>query len=279
MREDQDEAGFDNHVAALRSVADVATQHGAILTFEFSNTFLDGVMAWNSTIIDELRHMGHGTGVHADVGGQGVPSRVEMARQLTRIRGKAESLGVDTRHVSGVCSAGPWVDAVRDAGFQSVNGVVEYCALALDAAYVPSTWGLEQCVSPFACHGPLDVSDDILLYPYFADGSADFIVPKESGLVIMIGASGSTPICRAEGESGGCTGNADDLPFIDQELQHYLDTRDSTRIANLSMSWSIGSVPDEDFANEFFSLFDVAVASGEAIWMSNGDIGQMVIDS
>lgn len=269
---------FDRHVGAITSFAEIAQDHGAIVTFEFSEVFLDAVNEWGSSVIDDLKALGQATAIHADVGGQGEPSLEEMVEDLERQRAKAEPLGVDLRHVSGVCSRGPWVEAVMAAGYQSVNGPVEYCALSLDPSVVPSDWDLEGCTTPAECHGPLQVDDELVIHPYFIDSSSDFILPKESGLVFMIGDSGSTAICKAESGEGPCVGDSADIPLVEQTLEHYLDNRDPDRVGALSMSWSIGSIPNMRFVEDYFSVFDDAVASGQARWASNGDIGQAVLD-
>lgn len=270
---------FDRHVNAILSFAEIANRHGAIATFEFSEVFMDAVKNWQSTVIDELKALGQATAVHADVGGQGDPSLDEMVRDLTRQRRKAESLGIDTRHVSGVCSRGPWVEAVIQAGYVSNNGPVEYCALSLDPSLIPSDWDLTRCDTPATCHDQLKVDIDLIVHPYFVDSSSDFIEPKESGLVFMIGDSGSTAICKAEPEAGQCVGDDDDIPFVQATLDQYLQSRDPAKIAVLSMSWSIGGVPTPEFVESYFSVYDDEVASGRAVWMSNGDIGQLIADS
>ena len=279
QQEARDEDQFDRHVEAITSFAEIAADHGAILTMEFSAVFLDAVVKWNSNVIDDLKSMGHGTAVHADVGGQGEPTLDEMVEDLERQRAKAEPLGVDLRHVSGVCSKGPWVEAVIAAGYQSNNGPVEYCALSLDPSVVPSDWDLSGCTNPSVCHGQLKVDQDLIVHPYFIDSSSDFIIPKDSGLVFIIGDSGSTAPCKAEAEGERCVGNSADIPYIEETLQEYLDARDPDRVAVLSLTWSIGTIPNDAFVDEVFSVYDDVVASGQAKWMSNGDIGQAVLNA
>lgn len=277
--EARDQDLFDRHVDAILSFAEVANRHGAIVTFEFSEVFMDAVTNFRSSVIDDLKSLGQATAVHADVGGQGDPSLQEMVRDLTRQRRKADGLGVDTRHVSGVCSRGPWVEAVIEAGYISNNGPVKYCALSLDESVRPADWDLSRCTTPSVCHDQLKVDNDLIVHPYFIDSSTDFIVPKESGLVFMIGDSGSTAICKAENGEGKCVGDDDDIPFVQATLDHYLQSRDPAKIAVLSMSWSIGGVPTPEFVESYFSVYDDEVASGRAVWMSNGDIGQLILDS
>ena len=117
------------------------------------------------------------------------------------------------------------------------------------------------------------------MHPYFIDSSSDFIIPKESGLVFIIGDSGSTAPCKAEAEGERCVGNSADIPYIEETLQEYLDARDPDRVAVLSLTWSIGTIPNDAFVDDVFSVYDDVVASGQAKWMSNGDIGQAVIDA
>jgi len=279
MEEAENEAMFDRHVAGLLKMAEIAGEHGAVFTFELSDVFLDAVIAWDSDVVDRLHALGHGTGVHADVGGRGDPAFEGLVAPLVRMRNKASSLGVDTRHVSGICSRGPWVEAAVEAGFQSTNGAVEYCATSLAADMVPDSWDLSGCTSPAACHGQLQVGADLRIHPYLVDTSTDFLAASESGLVLMIGNSGETVVCAAEGETGGgCVGDDADLPFTATLLDEFLDGRDPIRVAALTMSWSVGSIPDEGFVMRFVVVFQAAVAAGDAVWASNGDIGQAALD-
>lgn len=275
QKEARDQEQFNRHVDALLVTARAAHDGGAIFSFEFSDVFMDAVRKWNSTVIEDLKALGHGTGVHADVGGQGNPSQAEMVSQLSAMKRKAEALGVDTRHVSGVCSRGPWVEAVIEAGFQSTNGAVEYCALSLDP--IPADWDLSPCTDPSKCHGQLRVSDDLKIHPYFISSSKTFISPSTNGLVFMLGDSGSTVVCKAEesARTGKCVGKSDDLPLMQAVVDSFVAQRDPKRVASLSMSWSIGSIPDESFVREFVALFDPYVANGSAEWMSNGDVGEL----
>lgn len=280
-QESRDEAQFDRHVDAIMDFAQIANEAGAIATFEFSEVFMDGVIAWDSTVIEDLKALGQGTAVHADVGGQGDPTQAEMVEDLVRQRDKAKDLGVDVRHVSGTCSRGPWVEAVLEAGYQSNNGPVEYCALSLDESVLPEDWDLSGCTTPSVCHGALKVEDTLKVHPYLIDSSSDFIIPKDSGLVFMIGDSGSTAVCKAEEASDRCAGVGDDadLPFIKDVLDSYLELREPGKVAALSLSWSIGTIPDSGFVRDYFEVYRSSVEAGEAIWMSNGDIGQAVLDS
>ncbi len=276
--EDRNEAVFDRHVAGLLTMAEVAGDFGAVFTFEFSEVFMDGVIRWESDVIDRLDAFGHATGIHADVGGRGDSSFESLVAPLVRMRNKAASIGVDTRHVSGICSRGPWVEAALEAGFQSTNGAVEYCATSLDPEVVPDAWDLSGCTSPALCHGQLQVETDARIHPYLVDSSADFLTASESGLVLMIGNSGEAVDCAAElATGGGCVGDAADLPFAEALLDEFLQGSDPSKVAALTMSWSVGSIPSAAFVEAFVRVFEGAVTRGEAEWAGNGEIGQIVL--
>lgn len=273
--EDRIEAKFDRHVAGVMLVAEVAAAHDAVVTFELSAVFMDAVAAWDSDVVERLHRLGHGTGVHADVGGRGNPSLERLTEDLTSLREKAALIGAGTAHVSGICSPGPWVEAALAAGFTSTNGAVAYCGTSLDP--IPEGWDVADCRSPADCHGPPPVDDDLRMHPYRVDSSADFLTIAEDGLVLMIGESGGTVNCAAEGATGGgCVGAADDLHVAAADLEHYLSDRDPTRVAALTMSWSIGSIPDEAFVGAFFSVFTAAVTAGDARWAAMPDIAGAV---
>jgi hypothetical protein len=271
-------AMFDRHVDGLLMMAEAAATHDAVLTFEFSDVFMDAVRRWDSDVVERLHALGHGTGVHADVGGRGNPTLEELTTELTRMRDKAAAIGAETSHVSGVCSRGPWVEAVIAAGFTSVNGAVEYCATSLDPEVVPEGWDVEECRSPADCHGQLDVGLDLRIHPYLVDSSADFLSASEGGVVLMLGNSGEAIDCAAEEETGArCVGDAEDLPHAEALLEEFIEGRDPLRVAALTMSWSVGSIPSEGFVDAFLAVFDDAVAAGEARWLANGDIAAIVL--
>lgn len=272
------EAMFDRHVAGLLLMAEIAATHDAVLTFELSEVFIDAVVQWDSNVIDRLHELGHGTGVHADVGGRGNPTLEMLAAELARMRAKAGAIGAGTSHVSGVCSRGPWVEAVIAAGFTSVNGAVEYCATSLDPEAVPEGLDVDECRSPADCHGQLDVGMELRAHPYLVDSSADFLTPSDAGIVLMLGNSGEAVDCAAEqATGGGCVGDAADLPFAADLLEEFLAARDPEQVASLTMSWSVGSIPSEAFVDSFLGVFDAAVASGEARWLANDDIAAVVL--
>lgn len=273
--EDERAASFTRHTDALIALAEIAADHRAVVTFELSEVFMQAVTAWDSGVIAELEALGQATGIHADVGGRGTPSLASLTTQLRDLRDLATGIGVDASHVSGVCSRGPWVEAALAAGVRSTSGAVFYCATALDP--VPAGWDISGCSTPAVCHQALPVDDLLRLHPYRADSSADFITPAETGLVIMIGESGASVPCAGETvTAGACVGSEDDLGVVAENLAYYLTHRDPGRVAALTMSWSIGTVPSEEFMEGFFSVFDAAIASGQARWASMAEIGAAV---
>ena len=165
-QERQDESLFRLHEAELYDTAAAAQAAGAILTFEFSPIFTEAADTWGSTLPADVVAMGHGVGVHADVGGNGESlTAEEFAAELVPMRETvSRQTGVDVRHISGICSPSPWVEGAILAGFTSATGSVEYCALSLDPENVPPGYENLDCSDgPASCHGvfPDDIKHKI----------------------------------------------------------------------------------------------------------------------
>lgn len=269
-----DIAAFRIHRDGILALAEEAQRAEAVLTFELSGPFLEGAQRYGDDVVDRLLVLGQGVAIHADVGGSGSPSRAALIADLTALRERLAALGVDATHVSGVCSRGPWVEAALAAGFTSANGLVEYCLTAMDPDNVPAGVDLSACTSPAACHGPIPVPFDQQIYPFYAESSANFLAgTAASGLLLILGESGGTVDCLAEGSSGGgCAEDAADIPIFLATVEQYRDARSDERAGALTYSWSVGSIPAPSYAADLFAAVAPLVAAGDVQWAALPDI-------
>ncbi|MDG2111444.1 MAG: hypothetical protein P8N02_02385 [Actinomycetota bacterium] len=280
-REDQVEDIFDTHAAGILQLATVAADHEAALTFEFSQVFLDAVATWESDILDRLDGLGHALAIHADVGGRGVPSLEQLVVPLRTMRRQLSNLGYQTTHASGVCSRGPWVEAVLAAGYHTSNGGVAYCGTSMNPTLLTDDqlW-LMDCESPQACHGPAPLDDERRMRPFFVQASSDWMVSEATdGLLLVVSESGSTLPCldgAAQPGSGDCLFDPDDATALAGVVEEYLDGRTLGRHSVLSYSWSIGSIPRVEPVEQLLDAIDVYVAAGQVRWATAHDIGHLL---
>lgn len=276
MGEATDPARFARHRDAIVALARTAADAGAVLTFELSPSFVDGALAFDPGVVDELQGLGHAIALHADLGGQGTPSEAELETALRSMRLDLASLGVDATHVSGICSRGPWVEAALAAGFRSTSGAVAYCATSMDPALLTAdqTWVLA-CASPIACHGAPPADAWHQWNPFMSDSSRDWMLADDpSGLVIVVGASGGGIPCPdgyAHDDRAGadpCDPDDADIPALAGVLDEALAARVPGETHALTFSWSIGTIPTESYARAVFAVFADAVAAGSVRWAS-----------
>jgi hypothetical protein len=262
---------FQAHVAQLLELASTANDHGAVLTFELSPVFTQAVSTWHSDVLDQLVSLGHELAIHADVGGQGEPTLVEMVDQLQAQIARFEAAtGQRTDHVSGICSRGPWVEAAVEAGFTSMAGGVEYCMTSLAPEHVPEgfEW-VAGCASPSVCHGPVPVPVEQAAPGWWASSSDDWIVDRTTGdLLILTGPLEGGLACFTYDDGGPCPDQADDLATVETMVERYAATAASEGTTTvLPLTWSVGRVPAEGFAEALFSTVEDMVLAGTVDWI------------
>jgi hypothetical protein len=167
---------YERHRATIDALADEATAAGVVLTFELSRRFTEGSLAAADGFVASLAARGHGVGVHADLGFPAIGPAAFTRRLAEHKALVEEALGAPVDHVSGICSAAPWVESAIDAGFAIVTGTVEYCLM--------STPDAPSCTSPSACHDPLPA--DPTTEPWRTSSSADWRTPDPDGALWVV---------------------------------------------------------------------------------------------
>ncbi|MBT5580750.1 MAG: hypothetical protein HOJ56_10605 [Acidimicrobiaceae bacterium] len=270
---------FGIHRDNLLGLAEEVAAGGGVLTFELSDVFMEAVAVWDDDILDQFVALGHSVAVHADAGGSGVPTLAALTETLTQKRQTLAGLGIVTEHVSGICSAGPWVEAALAAGFTSTNGGVAYCATSMDPELVaPQDQWVFECQSPADCHGAPPVSEDRRYHPFYADSSTDWMASEATeGLLVISSESGHSLGCldrSSSGEDDKCIATEFDLEVVSDTLEEYLAARVPERTTALVYSWSIGNLPEPGFGTELVATFAETVSAGEAIWVGTGEIDE-----
>jgi hypothetical protein len=278
-QEDTNQGIYQGHRDGLTVLAEAAAAHDARLTFELSQVFMDAHGVWGDTFVTDMQALGHGFGVHADIGGND-PAYPLFVDGITSMKVDLEAMGVDVIHVSGICSESPWVEAAIEAGYIATVGAVEYCLKSLDPSNMPA--GKEHvfdCTAPGECHGA--AVDDIVkrMYPWSTSTSADWLRPDPSGdLLILMGESGSALDCLSEADPvAGCTAEPADIDLFLATIEEYLALVGRfDRQPVLTISWSIGSLPSAEFADALFSAIDPYVADGRVAWKTIDEIAVLL---
>ncbi|MCC7076238.1 MAG: hypothetical protein IT198_03855 [Acidimicrobiia bacterium] len=278
--EDTNREKFEHHRAVLVEIADAAEEEspGAKLTFELNATFVSALHNFGDDFVTEMAARGHGVGVHADVGGTPLPP-ADFAARLTSMKAAFDDLGVPARHVSGICSASPWVEAAVAAGFEATTGMVAFCLKSLPTGSVPPEYAdlLVGCDVPSVCHEQVPTDMEHKAHPWRTSTSADWLTADPEGQLLLIaGESGGGIPCAAEAVAGELTGGGCDLDAADAEgfgtwLDEYAEADDG-RPTSFVTAWSVGSVPDMDHARALFRAAADRVASGRVAWATVADI-------
>lgn len=267
--EDEYENQFDVHVGHLVDLAETAHEHGAVLTFELSADFTRAVYWWKSDVLDTLTGLGHEIAIHADAGGQGTPSLEELTTELESQIDLLEAIDHTTRHVSGICSRGPWVEAAVAAGFTSMAGGVEYCLTSLLPEHVPEGYEwIAGCPGPASCHGPVPVPAEQAAYGWWASSSSDWILDSSEGdLLILTGPFEGQLSCFKWNDPGPCPDQAENLATIRGMVEEYIElSRTGGAPTVLPLTDSVGGVPAEGFPEALFSTIDEYVDAGSLQW-------------
>ena len=272
---------FEAHRDAMIRFAEEVSAGGGVLTFELSNSFIEAVAVWDDSVLARLVELGHHLALHADVGGRGRPGYDLLASALGQMRERLSHLGVETTHVSGVCSRGPWVEAALAAGFTSTGGAVAYCATSMDADLLGDNAGwIEACRTPTACHGPPPVEVGRRFHPFHAESSADWMVSDAvDGLLIVVSESGHPLPCLGPGETAGtgaCHADMSDLEVVVDAIDLYVDARRHDVITALAYSWSLGPVPADGIGEALVNRLAPYVDTGQITWVGVDDIEHYV---
>lgn len=207
-----------------------------------------------------------------------------MTDALVRKRRMLASLGIETEHVSGICSRGPWVEAALAAGFVTTNGGVAYCATSMDPdlLFAEAEWVLD-CETPSECHDPPPLDDDRRFHPFYARSSGNRMISEAgAGLLIISSESAHSLPCldiSLPREPDTCVASDADIEVIERDIVEYVAARESGRATTLVYSWSMGPLQPEGFGTNLVATVGEAVARGDLVWAGVDTIGAMVDQS
>ena len=266
--DDINEQRFHRHAALLREYADLFEQYGAVLTLE-SKEMTAGCFLWGDNVLGEMEQRGHAVAVHADVGAKPGDTRSDIRSKLTQAVGEMRQIGLDPRHVSGVCSRADWVSATADTGFEAVTGVVSYGLWSLDKNLRPEGFRPYKNIVDGHLHYPWNLSECV--NPWMAKDGATWTTNHPTGRILIIPAGPNLIYAFEESQSDGqgvISGEftVDDITVWDETLAEALEYTDSDRINTLYAVWSFGSVPDMVLMEQWLQMVDRYVQAGRLEW-------------
>lgn len=271
-----DEATFERYVALLRERAELFERHGARLTLE-SKELTTGAIRWGDDILSELRDRGHDVAIHADVGGNpALPYSTEaMTADLVAKRAELARLGLQARHVSGICTPQDWVSAVVDSGFEAVTGLVAYCLMSLPESARPS--GYEHCPNAAACHAswPPDAADK--LHPYRVESASTWTTPAadDAGRLTVVPIFGGIHCLAKEAEdpdARGCELDLADVDAFEAIMVSASSLASPDRVNVVGLNWSFGEPFELEDLERLLVAADAWVARGEARWSTISEV-------
>ncbi|MFH1151478.1 MAG: hypothetical protein V1748_13495 [Actinomycetota bacterium] len=271
--EARNQAVFAEHAAMVRSYADIFERHGLRLTLEASPEFVEGCARWGDNVLGEMAGRGHGIGVHADLGAEPGLTQERFVEGLTAMKRDIEALGVQVRHVSGVCSSLDWVAAARGAGFEFVTGTVEYALKSIPAERLPVEyqyiWGLS---TPSQAHGnvPAELADR--LHPWRMASGATWLWDDPAGEVVILPGDGGTCIQHmAEDAAGAASGrgvglDSQDVAAFSAQLDRALECCAPGELNIYYVGWSIGAKARTEAVEEWAQAIKSYVDAGKVQW-------------
>ncbi|MDO8389005.1 MAG: hypothetical protein Q7V57_00825 [Actinomycetota bacterium] len=263
---------FDDHVATLEQLADLADDHGAILNFELSTVFVQAVDRWGSTFIEDMVGRGHGISQHSgDRSTDGLTGQTRVD-ELTRQRDAIEAHGVDINYLSGGCSEEPgWVEAAIAAGFSAVTGITEICLSSLSDEALPDgmEW-IHECHNASICHDPLHIGTQRWLHPWTTSTSTDWLTDDPNGALVIVSAAEADGLVAMS-----ATGEADAAAAMEQwntMLATLLAAAVPGQVNLWNLVLSVGPEPDWEVLEAIFADAQTRAATGDVGWVVLSDI-------
>ena len=271
----EEEIFLDSHTATTLQFADIFDKYDAKATFEFDRYYIAGMLNWGGEMIQDLVDRGHGVGVHADVGGRAEQEGLDQnsfARILEQMKFDFEQAsGVESRHVSGICSTLDWVDAAARAGFEFTTGGVAYCVMSMPEALRPASH--RYCENPGKCHDMYPNLTEDRLHPWRVNTAANWLAEDPAGDLVILAPSGvlysnAEELAGDAGQAGHGDFTKEDLDAFFILLDEALESVDPNKINTLYSSWSIGNAERvaDPLLEEWLQRIEPYVEAGLVEW-------------
>jgi hypothetical protein len=260
-KEAEDREAFKRHAGYARNLAEVLERYGAKGTFEASPEFIEACRRWDDNVMKELSDRGHGVGVHADVGGNPnvALTQEDFAATIADFKKNMSSLGVNVRHVSGICSKMDWVQAAIDAGYKFTTGTIAYCVMSLPAVKRPAEY--RNCKNPAACHDAYPATTEERLHPWRTSDGSNWLEDDPDGKLVIMTESGGLKYMDGIEEY-----SEQDITQYIKAMEEAMNYTEKGKLNVFYVSWSLGAVPDEQLMEKWLKAIQPYVESGKVRW-------------
>jgi len=260
---------LDRHNEEVEGLASLFEKYGAKLTLESNGEYNNGAVKWNDSTLLEMERRGHGIGLHADEGGSRTEglTYAQFVQNLKDKQSVLKSLGVNTRHVSGICSHLDWVGAAVDAGFKFTTGQVAYCLMSMPENARPAAY--RDCRTPAACHQPYPPELEGRLTPHRAESGVNWLENSDSGRMVLIPSSGVLICAYDEKNSAGygkCDFDENDVNASIAEIEDAIANSEPGRMNTYYAAYSLGTAPDIPLMEKWLQAIKPYVDSGKVQW-------------
>jgi pimeloyl-ACP methyl ester carboxylesterase len=279
---------FNAHAAETRKLATIFEDHGAKVTFEASPEFVEGCVAWNENVLQELHDRGHGVGVHADKGFYPPGSGYTQAQFTSDIKEMKDDMkylvNFEIQHVSGICSDLDWAKAAINAGYVFTTGGVGYCAMSMPLNMRPTEY--RNCKNPSSCHGnmPLDMKDRI--HPWrISTAKGDWTIDDPNGKLVNLASDGGIKNLYEEALNSSSTHrdyeySDEDIDLLTDKVEEAISLSSADKVNIIYFSLSIGAADvDTGFYTKMFKALQPYVDSGQLEYKTMNEMYEEYISS
>ena len=273
------EEHYRDYLVELGDMVSLAEGHGARLTVE-SRHLTQAILTHEDDPLDnlliELSSAGHTVGVHADIGIEDGLTQELFTEQLTAGRAELAQVGIEARHVSGICSPLDWVTAAAAAGFTYSTGQVAFCLRSLPEDDQPE-W-VRDCEFPWDCHQPYPDTVADRLEPWHVVDGASWTTPVPLGQgELTVIHDGGLLECLAEDASGdesniACPFDDADIEQYELQLQAAIDGATAGGVNAFTIVWSLGDPPEKEVFERWMGAIDPYVEDGAAHWRTTDEV-------
>ncbi len=277
-RDAHDEQTFRAWAETLRHRAALFESFDAPLTLE-AQVITDGVELWGDNVLLEMQDRGHAIGVHADLGGHRWDTTEGVTADLIELRERHEDLGLDVRHVSGICSHTDWITAAVDAGFEFTSSVVTYCLQSLPEEDRPARY--VDCSGPADCHDAFPLALENRITPRRVMDGATWLEADPEGEFLVMPAQGALA-CLAEVGDGeisptSCDFDEDDIEIWRLGLERAIEISEPGAVLDYHVSWSFGDALDPDMIALWLETMDSYRAAGLVEWRALPEVNDRFV--
>jgi len=275
---------FLDQIDKLEFAMDIADEYDATLTIETEEPFARANAKWDYNFMAEIFERGHGVGSHCDRGGSGNGTYDELVEELKLIKSLVDDLVGEKNNLgcSGAGSSIDWAQALVEAGFKYVDGLVGFHMLAFPLSERPDGWDDLAIYNEFY-HDNVPVEMEDRIHPLRLENTLDWD-EDDTGIVVSSGQLGRLSFFsegdRTECMESGCDLEADDVDKTVAQVIEAVELHDTSRIGKLTFYIPTSEMIEENevVLRYFFSEMQKLEEAGMVEWASQVEVYEAFVD-